>query len=189
MFKHGTVALVCLCLGLWTGLSRSAESRAPSEYSVKAGYLLLFTRYIEWPADAQPNASAPIVICILGKDPFGSVLDRTFENQQSHHRPLQVRRIDDVEAARDCQVVFISEDEASNQQRWLEALAREPVVTVTEDPSTFAHGAILSFVEEGENGRARIRFDASVPAMQRARLKISAQMLVAARKVHRDADG
>lgn len=189
MAKHGTIALAWFGLVLWTAIGWSAEQRAASEYSVKAGYLLLFTRYIEWPADAQPSPNAPIVICILGTDPFGSLLDRTVENQQSHHRPLQVRRIADAEAARDCHVVFIAEQEASNQQRWLAALARQPVVTVTEDPRTLTHGAVLSFVKEQENGQARVRFDASVPAMQRARLKISAQMLVAARKVHRETDG
>jgi hypothetical protein len=176
-----------------TALLAEIASAAP-EYSIKAGYILLFTRYVEWPPSAFATPDAPIVICVLGDDPFGSVLDETMAGQQSQQRPLSVRRVTDADAAEDCHVAFIGiQDEqplASKQTgQWLDTLATRPVLTITETPAALPLGAMLCFVTEGEDGQARIRFEASLPPMHRAGLSASSQMLVAARKVHRDTPG
>lgn len=174
----------------------AAMAAAAPEYSIKAGYILLFTRYVEWPPTAFASPTAPIVICVLGTDPFGTVLDETVAGQQSQQRPLSVRRVSDANDAADCHVVFIgdsgSKSEASQAPageqtgRWLEVLADRPVLTITERLEALEQGAMLSFVSEVEGGQARIRFEASLPPMQRAGLNARSQMLVAARKVHRD---
>lgn len=172
----------------------AATAGAAPEYSIKAGYILLFTRYVAWPASAFATPTAPIVVCVLGTDPFGSVLDETLAGQLSQKRPLSVRRVSDADAAEQCHVVFIgtapTQRPASNQtSQWLDTLANRPVLTITETPDALRQGAMLSFVSELEGGQARIRFEASLPAMHRAGLRASSQMLVAARKVHRDGPG
>jgi hypothetical protein len=177
----------------------AAMANAAPEYSIKAGYILLFTRYVEWPSTAFASPTAPIVICVLGTDPFGAVLDETVAGQQSQQRPLSVRRVSDAHDAADCHVVFIGDagnkSEASpapaskQTSQWLEVLADRPVLTITERLEALEQGAMLSFVSEVEGGQARIRFEASLPPMQRAGLNARSQMLVAARKVHRDSRG
>lgn len=174
----------------------AVTANAAPEYSIKAGYILLFTRYVEWPSNAFATPTAPIVICVLGADPFGAVLDQTLAGQQSQHRPLNVRRVADARHAEDCHVVFIGAqgdnqntgDPAASKQtsQWLEVLAGHPVLTITEHLEALDQGAMLSFVSEVEGGQARIRFEASLRPMQRAGLVARSQMLVAARKVHRD---
>ncbi len=159
-------------------------STAP-EYSIKAGDILLFTRYVEWPESAFATADEPIVICVLGADPFGPLLDQTIAGQHSQRRPLSVRRIPDAEAATGCHVLFIGSPASPRTRQWLDALADQPVLTIAEDPAALEHGAALCFVSEFESGQKRIRFEASLPSMQRAGLSASSQMLVAARKVHR----
>ncbi len=69
---------------------RAAGARIPAprrKYSIKAGYILLFTRYVEWPESAFSTPTAPIVVCVLGSDPFGPVLDETMAGQVSQRRP------------------------------------------------------------------------------------------------------
>src|SRR5512138_2622048 len=83
----------------------AALANAAPEYSIKAGYILLFTRYVEWPASAFATPTAPIVVCVLGEDPFGPVLDETMAGQLSQQRPLIVRRVTDADAAESCHVV------------------------------------------------------------------------------------
>lgn len=174
----------------------AVTAHAAPEYSIKAGYILLFTRYVEWPSTAFPTPSAPIVICVLGADPFGSVLDQTMAGQQSQQRPLSVRRVADARDAEGCHVVFIG-TQGNNQQasdplvskqtgQWLDVLADHPVLTITEHVAALDQGAMLSFVSEVESGQARIRFEASLRPMHRAGLVARSQMLIAARKVHRD---
>lgn len=165
----------------------AATAYAAPEYSIKAGYILLFTRYVEWPSSAFATPTAPIVICVLGTDPFGSVLDQTMAGQQSQRRPLSVRRLDDAHDAEGCHVVFIgSQGNQRPTNQWFESLAGHPVLTITEHVDSLSSGAMLSFVSEVEGGQARIRFEASLPSMHRAGLIARSQMLVAARKVHRE---
>src|SRR5687767_3865924 len=137
-----------------------AASAAP-EYSIKAGYLLLFTRYVEWPANAFGSPDAPVELCILGADPFGSVLDKTIAGQQSQQRPLSARRIVDTNAAQECHVVFIGTTSTAQGSQWLGELSGRPVLTVTDQRELLKHGAVLSFVSEIESSRARIRFEAN----------------------------
>lgn len=183
--SHPFQLIVIACIVLSTLVCSSSRAQVASEYSIKAGYLLLFTRYVEWPDQVFATDNAPIVICILGEDPFGMVLDRTVEGQRSQNRPLSVRRVMNAASAHDCHVAFISDLETDNQTQWLADLAGLPILTVCEDVDALQNGSVLSFVEEQERGQSRIRFDASFPAMQAASLKISSQMLVSARKVHR----
>nr|WP_298718034.1 YfiR family protein [uncultured Steroidobacter sp.] len=177
-----------LWLMFFPGALLAANATAAPEYSIKAGYILLFTRYVEWPQSAFETPTAPIVVCVLGEDPFGSVLDETLAGQRSQHRPLSVRRVTDADSAQPCHVAFISA-EADQTSQWLEALDDRPVLTITEDIDTLDQGAMLCFVSEVDGGQARIRFEASLPPMHRAGLTASSQMLVAARKVHRTAPG
>jgi hypothetical protein len=170
------------------GALLAANVAGAPEYSIKAGYILLFTRYVEWPESAFETPTAPIVVCVLGEDPFGSVLDETLAGQRSQHRPLAVRRVTDADSTDDCHVVFIGA-EGEQISHWLDALDDRPVLTITEDPQALEQGAMLCFVSEVERGQARIRFEASLPPMHRAGLTASSQMLVAARKVHRKPPG
>ena len=176
--------LVCLFAA-----SLAMSASAAPEYSIKAGYLLLFTRYVEWPASAFDSAAAPINICILGADPFGSVLDGTIAGQQSQQRSLRARRIEATSEAAGCHVIFIAANASTRTRQWLDELGARPALTVTEDPELLKYGAALCFVSEIDQQQARIRFEANLEWMQRAGLTASSEMLVAARKVHRDSSG
>src|SRR5690348_11719567 len=128
----------------------ATNANAAPEYSIKAGYILLFTRYVEWPASAFATPTAPIVVCVLGDDPFGPVLDETMAGQLSQQRPLRVRRVTDAGAAEDCHVAFIGiqddQSPASEQTgQWLQTLAGRPVLTITETPAALPLGAMLCF--------------------------------------------
>ena len=148
------------------------------EYNVKAALLTKFARYTEWPANTFSGNSDPIIIGVVGEDPFGQVLPET-ARQQTGPRPLLVRHLTNPVEAADCQVVFISRAESEHEAAWLGALKGKPIVTVGDSGQTLERGGTLEFkLVEG-----RVRFDASWPAMQQAGLKFSADMLQFAHKV------
>src|SRR5437867_1187382 len=68
-----TWCLVC-CLVLGE-LTLSAQTAPPKEYQVKAVFLFNFAQFVEWPPAAFADDKSPIVIGILGDDPFGAYLD------------------------------------------------------------------------------------------------------------------
>jgi len=56
--------------------AQTGDASDSSEYLIKAGFIYNFAKFVEWPSTSFPQSDAPIVIGILGTDPFGSVLDR-----------------------------------------------------------------------------------------------------------------
>src|SRR5690242_19703066 len=79
----------------------------PLEYDVKAAFLLNFTRFIEWPPAAFADDQAPFAICVLGKDPFGRVIDDVVRGESVNGRALSIRRIAQQPPPQSCQVLFL----------------------------------------------------------------------------------
>lgn len=155
------------------------------EYNTKAGYLLTMTRYVEWPPVAFADATEPLVIGVLGANPFGDVLERTVHGLRSQGRPIMVRYVKTVEAAVRCQVVFIARLPENNVADWLRTLRGKPVLTITESEQGIAEGAVLTFVMEKSSAGTKVRFDASMANASEAGLQLSALMLKSAKKVYR----
>lgn len=182
---RGWLALV-LFLAAWTsaGAAAAPATQVP-EYNAKAGYLLLFTRYVVWPESAFSSPEAPIVIGILGENPFGDVLERTVNGLRSQGRPIIVREVDTPLAARECHVVFIARHHQTQEAAWLELLAAHPVLTVTESGHGLERGAVLDLALEETLRGTRVTFSASLSAARDSGLQLSASMLASARRVDR----
>ncbi len=76
MKKIGSlIAITCLLFAMaFRGHAQGLDNSDSSEYLIKAGYIYNFAKLIDWPAKAFPQADSPIVIGILGDDPFGKAL-------------------------------------------------------------------------------------------------------------------
>ena len=64
---------------------------------VKAAYLFQFTRFVQWPEGSFPDEKSPIVIGVLGPDPFGRTLDSTVADEKVRGRGIEIRRLDQGE--------------------------------------------------------------------------------------------
>jgi hypothetical protein len=151
-----------------------------SEYNVKAGYLLLFTRYVEWPDSAFSDKATPLTIAVLGDDPFGRVLDETIRDQVSHGRPVRVVRANDVEKLPTSHVVYIAKTNREQEQTWLRALRNRPVLTVAESDTALEAGSVVRFVVE----QSTVRFIVNRQSARQVNLDIRTPMLQAARAIH-----
>jgi hypothetical protein len=158
------------------GLLALAPARAdtPLEYAVKAAYLTKFVPFIDWPDTVFASADAPVTICILGADPFGTTLEKA-AGGGGGGRPLTIRRIAAPEAAAGCQIVYAGDPQAGS----LDVLAGQPVVTVT-DSGMPAHG-IISFVMLDNH----VRFDIDDAAAAKGGIRISSKLLELAHTVTR----
>src|ERR1700722_7874519 len=88
-------------------LSTAVRAAAPDEYQVEAVFLLHFTQFVEWPAQAAGDAHSPFVIGVLGRDPFGSALDEAIRGETVNGRPLVVKRFAAAADLGPCQILFI----------------------------------------------------------------------------------
>jgi len=158
-----------------------ALAQGPSEYQVKAAFLLNFTKFIEWPATEFETSNSPMEICILGSDPFGETLDQMVKGETVHGRPVVVRRLKRPPGPKSCHVLF-----ASSIDKEMHALTdvSAGVLTVGEGPGFLRDGGIIGFVIENR----RVRFDVNQAAAEKAGLKISSKLLAVARSVEEARD-
>jgi hypothetical protein len=135
---------------------------------------------VQWPDSAFAAADAPLVIAVLGDDPFGAALAETLRDQRVGSHPIEWVRLRDVRPNDTVHVAFIAGRQSHDESRWLAALRDRPVLRVCETEESLAAGAIVRFVEE----RGRIRFDVDYAAAMASQLRVLTPMLVSARQVH-----
>ena len=108
----GLVGLILVALG-GTMLSdvQDAHAASPSEYEVKAAFLYNFAKFIEWPDGAFADTSAPLVLGVLGADPFGIALKQTVQGKTIGGRSLVIQRSREIQHLEGCHLLFISSSE------------------------------------------------------------------------------
>lgn len=161
------------------GLAASVSAQAAAEYDVKAAFLYNFAKFVEWPPDAFDSPGSPMTLCIVGKDPFGDVLDTLVRGETLQGRPLIVHRTRDLLEVRDCHVVFLSRTEQARQDEVLATVRGAGILTVGEGDSFLREGGIIRFVLEAN----RVRFEVNLDAAERNGLKLSSKLLRLARSV------
>lgn len=151
----------------------------PSEYQVKAAFLFNFTKFVEWPEGSFEDLQAPIVLGILGDDPFGDDLDRIIAGQKVQGRSLVIRRERWGDDLRRCHVLFVSASEHEHSSRILGSVQSAGVLTVSDTDGFAEAGGVIEFVIE----QNRVRFIVNLDAATQDRLRLSAKLLALARVV------
>jgi len=178
----------CLLFGKWLGVllillgclaSSQAANDAPSDYEVKAAFLGKFADFIEWPAEAFTNSHGRFVIGILGKDPFGSLLERVFRDQQIQGRPLEIRRIAADGEATGCHIVFISSAVRPQYGVVVRRIQRAGLLTVGDGEGFCRAGGLIGFYKAGP----KVQFAINVSRARVADLKISSRLLALSRVI------
>jgi hypothetical protein len=166
--------------------ARAADdlSAAPisAEYRVKAGFLFNFPQFVEWPARAFRDPQAPIVIGVLGEDPFGGYLDELVQGEKIGERPIVVRRFSRIEEVADCHILFISRSESAQFEKIVSALANRRILTVGDADGFERAGGMVRFAIESGKIRLRINPDAA----KAVDLTISSKLLRLATLVTRE---
>lgn len=155
----------------------AGQRDATGEYEVKAAMLYNLTRFVEWPPSAYPGPQAPIQMCILGRDPFGSTLASIVLKQTVNGRPVMIRHSQNDAGIRACHLLYISSSERKTVIQIFATLKGSSVLTVGEITQFAAHGGMIQFSLEEQ----QVRFDINLDAVARAGLKISSRLLVLAR--------
>lgn len=155
-------------------LSRlSSQDPHPTADQVKAVFLFNFAQFVEWPDTAFAGPDAPLVIGILGGDPFGAYLDETVRGEMARGRPLVVRRFQRVEDVKNCHILFLSPSEKSRLEAILGSLKGRPILVVSDMPGFLRRGGMVGFAYE----RNRVRVRINPVAAAAAGLTISSKLL------------
>jgi uncharacterized protein DUF4154 len=163
---------ICLIFAALFSGARTARCAPPDEYQVKAAFLFNFTKFVVWPSNAFSDANAPLVIGVLGHDPFGSYLDDIVRGERADNRQLAVERYRSSGEIKNCHVLFISRSESGRLNQIVSSLNHRNMLIVT-DADGGEGGVIIRFVREGN----KIRFKIDTQAAKASNLTISSKLL------------
>lgn len=170
--------VIVLCFSA-AAIVTAAELSRHNEYELKATFLYNFIRFTAWPPEELRTSSDPFVIGVLGKDPFGSDLDRVIEGETVNDKTVVIKRFAKVEEAAGSHVLFISFSEEHNLASIIRALDGKSVLTVSDIENFAQRGGIINLKKENN----RIVFEINLDIAKRAGLTMNAQLLKLARIV------
>jgi len=159
------------------GLLEPVEAPRPTEYEVKAAFLYNFAKFVKWPDEKRLGAT--FVIAVLGEDPFGGVLDKMLAGKTILDRKVEVRRIGTSEAGSRAQILFVGSSEKPRLAEILKVLQGTTVLTVGEMDGFTDRGGMIAFKLRNDV----VRFEINLDQVERARLKMSSQLIRLAQRV------
>jgi hypothetical protein len=136
------------------------------EYQVKAAFLFNFLKFVEWPGPANDS---PWVIGILGRDPFGEILDDIVRGKLVNSRTVEVRRFARSADVKDCNILFVGRSDFER----MGTPVQPGLLTVGEAPGFLKSGGIVNFYLENN----RVHFEIRSDAVRLSGLRVSAQLL------------
>jgi hypothetical protein len=154
------------------GFNPFVQRSVSTEYQIKAVFLYNFTQFTEWPAEAFTQPDAPLIIGILGKDPFGRYLDETVAGEKISGHPLVVQRFNSIEDIKTCHILFINTPEKKVAPS-LESLSARSILTVSDINNFAKQGGMITFVTENNKTRIQINLEAT----KKANIALSAKLL------------
>ena len=159
--------------------AQAQDSSVSSEYLIKAGFIYNFANLVQWPSNAFAQPDSPIVIGILGEDPFGIVLDRVLAGKRVNGRVFLVKRLKSVVDLKECHILFVSSSELAHLAEAIHLVKGMPILTIGEIPGFAKRGGIINLVLEDN----KVHFEVNVEAAKEADLTISSRLLALARIV------
>ena len=170
---RATGVALLLAAGLLRGPCALA---APTAQQVEAVFLFYFSQFVDWPTGSFADQSSPIVIGVLGNDPFDGSLDQAVAGEKVNGRPVVVRRLKSLSDTTGCHILYISSSESAQLTQILGALKGRKVLTVSDLDHFVQSGGMIRFVLIDQHVRLRI----NPQAAQAAGLKLSSKLLQAA---------
>jgi hypothetical protein len=199
----GSILFFIACLTAWSApVAVCADATATQEYRLKAAFLYNFVLFLDGARFDPPDdnakaddANPPILIGILGKDPFGDAFEPLKDKEVRNCR-VAIRRFQGLDAFADaegrlparhpqfeqirgCHVVFICRSEQEHLTAVLGPLRGQSLLTVADTPGFLEAGGIVNFLIEDK----KVRFEINTAAARRARLQIRSQLLRLAKRI------
>ncbi len=178
--------LLCLAfLGLSSFGGGGGKEQEVPEYHLKAAFLYNFAVFTDWPKDAFKDRRSPLIVAVVGKDPFGKHLENTFAKKQAKGRSIKIVRFKKVEDIDTCHILFVPAGEVSKIKEIRKKLGDKPVLIIGESKDFALKGGCANFYPKDKG----IAFEVNPKAAERAKLTISSRLLKLARIVEEKDEG
>jgi len=176
--RRQAIALLLLAIALHARGAPAAGEMAAGEYQIKAAFLHHFAQFVDWPAAALPPG-APIVIGLVGEDPFGRTLDDVVAGKHANGHPIVIRHMRWNDPFGACQIVFIGSSELPHLAAILDATRGFSILTIADFDRFTERGGMIELITVDH----RVQFDVNPSAAAEAHLRISSKLLQVAHAI------
>lgn len=168
----GAAAAIVLLL-LTLAAPRADGQEIAREYALKAGFLYHFCEFIDWPPTSFRSKDSPLIIGVLGDNPFGSFLGETVRGEMIRGRRIQLEHYGRADEVRNCHILFVSASEQSRLSSILGQLHGRSVVTVGESDDFISQGGMIAL----NAVHNRIKLRVNLAAVRGAGISMSSKLL------------
>lgn len=130
------------------------------EYQLKAVFLYNFSNFVVWPPNTFTNEEEPFKICILGKDPFGIILDVTVESKKLESHPIVITRVEKINDTKICHILFINRLEPARLKELFAFTKNYPILTVSDSEDFITQGGMIELSISNNQMLIRLNPDA-----------------------------
>lgn len=160
--KIRPVIIALLLLSPFASQTQSQTQQQPSrEYQVKAVFLFNFAQFVDWPPASFAGEQAPLVIGILGTNPFGPYLEETVSGEKISGHPVTVQYFQDEADAKACHILFINLPEMRKRKHAIESLKGNNILTVCEAADFPRQGGMIRLFTRNNKIKLLINLEAS----------------------------
>lgn len=164
-------SLVVLISSPFTGLY--AQKQTVQEHQIKAIFLFNFIQFVEWPSYAFDSRDSPVIIGILGTDPFNGYLEEVLSGEIVNGRSVTVKRYNTPDEIENCQMLYIQSPPPDDYKKIVDKIKGKNILTISDDKDFIENGGMIRFV----NVNNRIQFQINPEAAKAANLTISSKLL------------
>jgi hypothetical protein len=169
---------------VWSAVvASSAHAQVFSPDAVKAAFLHRFASYVAWPPEAI--GEGPFVIAVAGAEEVAQHLDELLPGITVQGRRAEVRRITSTANLDGVHILYVGAAMLAGTRELRAAATERPVLLVTDGADGFDGGGVINFLEADN----KVRFEISLTAADRARLRIDSALLPVAARVERPQAG
>jgi len=148
----------------------AAYAASPGES--EPALIIKIGKFVRWPETAFANSHGVLQLCVVGEAEGDAALD-TLNGKKLQDRVIEVAHLSHEDSLAGCQIIFINRSERERLAELLAAVARTPVLTVSDMQGFVAQGGMIGFTAvNGTTG-----FEINRAASSRAGLTIGAQLL------------
>jgi hypothetical protein len=154
------------------GIGR-VQAQVSREYQLKAVFLYNFVQFTEWPTNVFAGTNSPIVIGIVGPDPFGPALEAILRGENVAGRPLTVQHFAQPADIKSCHLLFITQPEIRHVDEILKIVKDKPILTVCDTDTPATGQVMIRFAVENN----KVHFRINAQAARRENISLSSKLL------------
>jgi len=163
----------CVALAVFLCGFGNGHAQVSREYQLKAVFLYNFAQFTEWPDDAFATDKSPLVIGVIGSDPFGHSLENTIKGETIQGHPLVIQHYHRADEIKACHILFISQSENRQLDEIVRSLKEKPTLTVADADGPASAAVMIRFMVENN----KVHFRINQRAATNAHLILSSRLL------------